>query len=674
MSVSSPLPFRKPEPPPSDADRADLAAWLAGRDEAAFHRLVERHAAMVAATCRRRLGPGADADEAVQAVFILLARRAAAVRPESAGPWLHQVAIGVCRNAQRAANRRRRHEQGAAMHRTSTSAAQAWVDLRPDLDEALLSLNQAQRALVVEHFLAGQPQDVIAARLGISEDAARMRIGYAVARLRSWFARRGLAVSAVALAAGLASEGGATEPVLVEACVHAVRTPDAAAGATALAAKSSLPVGLIAAGAALAALILVVTGTVAWRAWAGSAAGQMPSLPPSAVSVPVASTAPAVAPVGLGPARVAWSMGGYPYVSPTGITPIVAGGMVIFASRHRVLGVSTTGARLWEVEVDAWYHRPAVAGDRVVIAESSRLSCRTLAGSEVWTAPLTGIPPNKNQGLCAASPVIAGGRIILPCRDGTIRSYALTDGAEQWVWRGSGDLSTAAVVGEMVLCSERPHGIEAHSLVTGELLWRTPLVDVTDNAPVIFDGVVYATTSASTSASPPETVVALDLVDGARRWSTTLGQGILGGPALSGEVLVVTGGEEVVGLARGDGHVLWHLARPHNGTEHVVVDQRGRVLLGGSPKGGNRITLLDPASGRRLLDLPIDPLANQAKALMWNSLKEEPQRLSVGGFDVPMAAAGRLYLATSAGWFTAIDLPDMVPPAAQGHDYPAGDG
>lgn len=669
MGMSSHLPSGIPELPPSGADREDLAAWLAGRDEAAFRRLVERHAAMVAATCRRRLGPGADADEAVQAVFILLARRAAAVRPESAGPWLHQVAVGVCRNAQRAANRRRLHEQEAAMHHTSTSADPAWVDLRPDLDEALLCLNQAQRALVVEHFLAGQPQGVIAARLGISEDAARMRIGYAVARLRSWFARRGMAVSAVALAAGLASEGGAAEPVLVEACVHAVLTPDAAAGATALAAKSSLPVGKIAAGAALAAMILAVAGTVVWRARAGTAAELPPSLPPSAVSAPVASAASAVAPMGLG--TVAWSIGGFPYLTPfTGITPTVAEGMVIFASQHRVVGVSTAGTRLWEVEVDAWHHRPAVSGGRVVIAERRRLSCRTLAGREEWTIPLTGVPLNSDS-LCDASPVIAGGRIILPCRDGTIRCHALADGAEQWVWRGGGDLFTAAVVGEMVLCSDWGHGIEAHSLETGELLWRTSVAGVSANAPVIVGGVVYVTTSRT------GTVVALDLLDGSRRWSAALDQDILGGPALSGEVLVVTGRKEAVGLARGDGQVLWRLARPHFGHEHVVVDQRGRVLLGGSSEGGSRITVLDPATGRCLLDLPIDPLAELAKAPMSRVFachNDFPSRQSVGGFDVPMPVAGRLYLATSSGWFTAIELPDMVPPAAQGHDYPAGDG
>src|SRR5688500_2638777 len=73
-----------------------LARWAGGRDEAAFELLVWRHGPMVLATCRRVLGPGPDADDAFQATFLTLVRKADRVRAGAGvGGWLHRVAYRV---------------------------------------------------------------------------------------------------------------------------------------------------------------------------------------------------------------------------------------------------------------------------------------------------------------------------------------------------------------------------------------------------------------------------------------------------------------------------------------------------------------------------------------------------------------------------------------------------
>ena len=163
-----------PDRVPMMDDRIDLAAWTASANETAFAQIVERHAGLVAAVCRRQLGNGAAVDEAVQAVFIILARRAQAVRPEALRSWLYETAIGVCRNARRAAARRSRHEQEAAVSATLAQHHDdevPWMELRPRIDEALGSLNANQRSVIIDHFFIGESQVAIAARLGISEDA-----------------------------------------------------------------------------------------------------------------------------------------------------------------------------------------------------------------------------------------------------------------------------------------------------------------------------------------------------------------------------------------------------------------------------------------------------------------------------------------------------------------------
>src|SRR5437868_6174491 len=94
-----------------DADAALLARFAINRDEAAFAALVARHGPMVLATCRRVLGSPHDAEDACQAAFLVLARRAVALRINgSVAAWLHGVARRAALAARRAARRRRVYE------------------------------------------------------------------------------------------------------------------------------------------------------------------------------------------------------------------------------------------------------------------------------------------------------------------------------------------------------------------------------------------------------------------------------------------------------------------------------------------------------------------------------------------------------------------------------------
>src|SRR5690348_16931550 len=93
----------------SDGDL--LRAYLRNHAEEPFRLLVERHGGMVLGVCRHRLGDSHAAEDAFQATFLLLARRASSIRrPESVAAWLHRTAIRVCVKARRAEVRRRSRE------------------------------------------------------------------------------------------------------------------------------------------------------------------------------------------------------------------------------------------------------------------------------------------------------------------------------------------------------------------------------------------------------------------------------------------------------------------------------------------------------------------------------------------------------------------------------------
>jgi RNA polymerase sigma factor (sigma-70 family) len=195
----------------SDGDL--LHRFAAGREEAAFAALLHRHGPMVLAVCRRVLNDDHDAEDALQATFLVLARKAGSIRKgESVASWLHGVGYRVALEARTRAARRRRHErQAGAQWPVPSGGGPERDELRALLDGELRRLPEKYRAPLVLHYLEGKTKQETARQLGWSEGTVSGRLARARDVLRGRLARRGLTVSAGVLAAALA--GMAAPPV-----------------------------------------------------------------------------------------------------------------------------------------------------------------------------------------------------------------------------------------------------------------------------------------------------------------------------------------------------------------------------------------------------------------------------------------------------------------------------
>jgi RNA polymerase sigma factor (sigma-70 family) len=217
------------------SDAQLLERFLAARDEAAFAALVRRHGPMVLGVCRRVLRHHHDAEDAFQAAFLVLARKAAAVRRESLGNWLYTVAYHAALEARAAAARRRaRERQVETMPHPEVPPAPA-NDWRPLLDRELHRLPEKYRAAVVLCDLEGKSRKEAAGELGIAEGTLSSRLATARGMLARRLARCGVSLAGGIVAVGLAQEATAAVPSsLVNATVQAAALV-AAGGAAAVA-------------------------------------------------------------------------------------------------------------------------------------------------------------------------------------------------------------------------------------------------------------------------------------------------------------------------------------------------------------------------------------------------------------------------------------------------------
>jgi RNA polymerase sigma factor (sigma-70 family) len=199
--------LRRLAEPACGADAELLAAFAARRDHDAFAELVRRHGPMVLATCRRLLGNHQDAEDAFQATFFLLARKAGAVGWRgSASPWLYTTACHVCRNARTRAARRRHHEAAAPAPPPAGDAPAELTarELLAVLDEELARLPERLRGPLVLCYLEGRTRDEAAGQLGWTLGTLKLRLERGRALLRARLTRRGLAPAVGLLALALA--------------------------------------------------------------------------------------------------------------------------------------------------------------------------------------------------------------------------------------------------------------------------------------------------------------------------------------------------------------------------------------------------------------------------------------------------------------------------------------
>ena len=223
-----------------------LGRFVARRDEPAFAELVRRHGPMVLGVCRRLLRHREDAEDAFQAAFLVLARKAASVVPrEAVGGWLYGVA---CRTALGARARRRRREgrerQVSDMPERAAEAGpeRLWEELLPLLDQELGRLPEKYRLPVVLCELEGRPRKEVALQLRVPEGTLSSRLAAARKMLARRLSRRGLALSAGGVAAAL-THGDARAAVPTPLAAATVRAALGFAGGRAAA-------GVISPGAA----------------------------------------------------------------------------------------------------------------------------------------------------------------------------------------------------------------------------------------------------------------------------------------------------------------------------------------------------------------------------------------------------------------------------------------
>lgn len=206
-------------------DRQLLDRFAECKDEDAFTTLVQRHGPLVWGVCRRLLANDADAEDAFQATFWILARKASSIQwHESVANWLYGVAFRTAQRARTKADLRRQHEQQAgAMIPTSADTPPDWQELRIVLDEELMSLPAKYRLPLLLCYLHGKTRDEAAEELGWSTGALKGCLERGREMLRGRLARRGLTLSAALLPTLLAAGAVAAPPAsLVMATVNAV--------------------------------------------------------------------------------------------------------------------------------------------------------------------------------------------------------------------------------------------------------------------------------------------------------------------------------------------------------------------------------------------------------------------------------------------------------------------
>lgn len=185
-----------------------LEDYICRHDEAAFAALVRRHGPMVWGVCRRVLSYHHDAEDAFQATFLALVRKAGSIASrELLANWLYGVAHRTALKARAtSAKRKGRERQVTEMPELAVTRHDPWRDLHPLLDEELSRLPDQYRGVIVLCDLEGKTRKEVAVELGCPEGTVASRLVRARVMLAKRLTRRGAAFSGGALAAALAEQ------------------------------------------------------------------------------------------------------------------------------------------------------------------------------------------------------------------------------------------------------------------------------------------------------------------------------------------------------------------------------------------------------------------------------------------------------------------------------------
>jgi RNA polymerase sigma factor (sigma-70 family) len=270
----------------SDAEL--LAQYQARNSSEAISEIVRRHSAMVYGVCLRMLGSTEDAQDAAQAAFLILLRKARGLAPDTdLASWLFWIARNTAMKAATVRQRRERHEREAAMDRSRTAVGSQgsddalWGEIRPHLDLAMAALPAPERQATLLRYYYGKTEVEIAREAGCGQSAVAKRLSRALDRLRQRLSGQGVTVPAAILGGFLAERTQEAVPPALLASVQAVVAGQAAATGTAVQIAEGTMKALMIAKVKLAAAVIGALLAVGGGGAVISLAAAEPAGPPA---------------------------------------------------------------------------------------------------------------------------------------------------------------------------------------------------------------------------------------------------------------------------------------------------------------------------------------------------------------------------------------------------------